>query len=261
MTHDDGYLHNVKAAFGAYMGRFYAGIFADTRSLREYTQRGLARSIAFAPGRMVDQVDDMIKAYLKNDNSTGEKVPPERPYTAGKNALFPMIVLAMAKDYNPTPADFGGRQLQRRLVCLEEGENPSVYGYRQAMGEIRAQVAIMAAETTTAQSLAAQFLLFVGEQKNRRFKVNYEWGQYQLEMPCILETPDVFFSKVDSENSNMTILSVDLNLRTVFPYLDAPKDDEENDGTGRNPPGYPMVEQFNLHNEVTLVDRIVAIES
>ena len=108
------------------------------------------------------------------------------------------------------------------MVALEEGPDASVYGYKQARGDVRVQVAILGAESMSAQSLAAQFSLFVGEIKNRRFRVPYKFGQYSFTMPCFLETPDSLFSSVQAENQNMTILVADITLKVTLPFLDAP---------------------------------------
>lgn len=242
----NGDFHPLKVAFGQYMTRFYAGLFPDTPAMQEFTLRGVSRSIVWAPDRMVDQVEDMLAAYQKNENST-----PDAPYTPGKNALFPIMFVAMGKDYTASGGDFGGRQVGRQMVALESGAGASVYGYRQAMGDIRVQIVVMAAESGSARSLAAQMALFAGEIKNRRFKVQHKWGQYTLEMTCMLENPDLLFVKIDGENRNMTILAADLTLKAVIPYLDAPKAGEENDGSTNDPPGYPLVEQFNVLNEIT----------
>lgn len=246
---------SLKRAFGEYMGRFYAGVYPDTKALEAYVERGLSKSIVLAPGRMIDMVEDMLKAYQKNEN-----MRPGEPYRPGENALFPIIVVAMAKDYTPTGGDFGGRQVGRQLVALEDGAGASVYGYRQAMGDIRVQIAIMAAEEPTSGSLAAQFSLFVGEVSNRRFPVVFPWHDYRLHMTCMLESPDIMFSKVDAENQNMSIVIADITLKCVFPYLDAPGPGEDNDGSTNNPPGYPLVEQINCLNHVTEVLRVVRAE-
>lgn len=230
----------LKQAFSEYMARFYAGLYPDTKAMQEYTARGIARSIIWAPDRMVDAAEDMLASYRKNANGP-----------AGTNSLLPVIIVAMAKDYIPTGGDWGGRQVGRRLVSLVEGG--SVYGYRQAMGDIRTQVVIIAAESATARSLAAQFCLFVAEIQNRRFYCAHEWGQYRLQMPCMLENPDLYFSAVPTEQPNITLLAADITLKATFPYLDAPKPDEPNDGSGNNPPGYPLVAQVDTFDHVVNV--------
>lgn len=236
------------------MARFHAGIYPDTKAMEAFASRELSRAIMWAPGRMVDKAEDMLLSYQKNANQTGDE-----PVVPGKGALFPAIVVAMSDDYSPTPADFGGRQLGRQLVALEERDGASVYGYRQAMGEVRTQVAIFAAEAHTARSMAAQFCLFVGEMSNRRFRYAYKWGQYTLSMPVTLETPDIMFSEVETSNAGMKVLVADLNLRAVFPYLDAPREGEENDGTDNVPPGYPTVVQIDCINTITGEVQVVAI--
>lgn len=251
----NGDFHPIKVAFGQYMARFYLGVYPDTSAMRSFTERGAPRSIVWAPDRMVDYVEEMLKSYQKNENST-----PSAPYAPGANALFPIMIVAMAKDYTPGGADMGMRQVGRQLVCIDNNDpNASVYGYRQAMGDLRVQVVIMAAEAPTARSLAAQFSLFVGEIPNRRFKVRHTWGQYQIDMPCMLESPDIMFSRVEPENQGMTILIADLTLKVTMPYFDAPSAGDQNDGTSNNPPGYPTVEQYNVLNEVTQATYVVTI--
>lgn len=218
----------LKQAFSEYMARFYAGLYPDTSAMQEYTARGIARSIVWAPDRMVDAAEEMLASYRKNSNG------PQ-----GSNSLFPIILVALAKDYIPTGGDWGGRQVGRKMVSIVEGG--SVYGYRQAMGDIRVQVVIIAAESATARSLAAQFALFVGERHNRRMYCSHTWGQYTFDMPCMLESPDMMFGSVQSDQTNITILAGDLDLKATFPYLDAPKPGEPNDGTTNNPPGYPVL--------------------
>lgn len=252
----DGQFHEHKAAFGQYMARFHAGLYPDTNALRDFAEREVARSIVWAPDRMVDVVEDMLAAYMKNRNTT-----PAHPYAPGANAIFPIMIVAMGKDYIPTGGDFGARQVGRQLVTLSAEDGSSVYGYRQGMGDVRVQVVIAAAESPTARSLAAQFSLFVGQIPNRRFRVQHRWGQYILDMPCMLETPDILFSKIEVKDQGMSVLAADLTLKVTIPYLDAPKAGEDNDGTTNDPPGYPTVEQINCLNQVTQDVRIVRVET
>lgn len=251
----NGQFHEHKAAFGQYMARFHAGLYPDTGALSSFAEREVARSIVWAPDRMVDAVEEMLSAYMKNQNAT-----PTHPYAPGANALFPIMIVAMGKDYIPTGGDFGGRQVGRRLVALVEGDGQSVYGYRQGMGDLRVQVVIAAADAPTARSLASQFSLFVGEIPNRRFRVLHRWGQYVIDMPCMLETPDILFSKIETSNDTMSVLAADITLKVTIPYLDAPAAGEDNDGSTNDPPGYPLVEQINCLNQVTQDVRVVRID-
>lgn len=226
-----GDFNPLKEAFGSYLGSWYQGLYGDTASVKEFLARGFARSVLWAPGRMVDAVEEMLKSYQRNSN--GDK---------GANSLLPVVFIALAKDYTPTPGDMGGKQVERELVQIEEGG--SYYGYRQAMMDKRAQIAIVTADPMSADSLAAQMGLFLGSIPNRRFYASHTWGQYTFDMPVTIETPDVTFNKVDTESKNLTILVCDLVLRGAIPYLDAPGDGEDNDGTSNNPPGYPTLQQI-----------------
>jgi hypothetical protein len=243
----------LKEAYAAYLGRWYAGIYPDTPAVAEFASRGLPRSIVWAPDRMVDKAEDMLKSYQKNSNQVGTN-----PVQEGKNAIFPVVIVAMSKDYMPASADMGGRQIGRRLVQLVEGG--SVYGYRQAMGEIRTQVVVMAPESATARSLASQFSLWLGEIPNRRFSVTHKWGQYTLTMPCMIELPDIIFSAIETESSSMTVLAADVTLKTVTPYLDAPREGDPNDGSDNNPPGYPTVAEVQSFDDVTGAHSVVTAD-
>lgn len=233
----------LKQAFSEYLRRFYAGLYPDTPAMQEFVARGIERAIVWAPDRMVDAAEEMLASYRKNANAT-----------QGANSLFPVIIVGMAKDYAPTTGDWGARQVGRRLVHLVEptdaDPSPSVYGYRQAMGDVRTQVVIFAAESATARSIAAQFALFVGERHNRRFYCRHTWGQYRFDMPCMLETPDLMFANVQTDQPNITVLAGDLDLKATFPYLDAPKPGEPNDGSAHNPPGYPVLAGVEVINNV-----------
>lgn len=225
------------------MRRWYENaLTGDSPALQSYLERGIERAILWAPDRMVDAAEEMLVMYRQNDN----------PGPPGKRSLLPIVLLAMAKDYAPTMGDWGGRQVERRLVQLTDEPNASTYGYRQAMGDIRTQVVIIGPESTTARSMAVQFCWYIGNVQNRRFKAPFQWGQYTLEMPVMVETPDIQFMNVATdEQTSASVLVADLALKVTIPYLDAPKIGEPNDGSGRNPPGYPA----------TTVERIVATQS
>lgn len=234
----------LKDAFGLYMAQWYRGLYGDTKAVQEFIDRGFAHSCQWASGRMVDDAEAMLAAYRKNDNA------PQ-----GRNTLLPVVLVGIAKDYTPTGADWGGRQVDRQMVQIVEGG--SVYGYRQAMYETRVQVVIIAAEEASAKSLAAQFCWFVGVIRNRRFKAAHQFGQYTVEMPVVIENPDTIFMNVATEQKNMTILAGDLTLKAQIPYFDAPRTGEPNDGTSNNPPGYLMVQQVNVNDMSSLVEAVV----
>jgi hypothetical protein len=100
---------------------------------------------------------------------------------------------------------------------------------------------VFASDEPTAKSLAAQLSLHIGAVGNRRFYAQFVWGQYTLDMPVMVESPQVSWQHVASSEENLTILAGDIQLNATFPFLDAPKPGEPNDGSSNNPPGYPVV--------------------
>lgn len=235
----------LKTAFADYLRRWYEGLYGATNSVQEFIDRGFSHGCQWVPGRLVDSADQMLAAYQKNDNA------PQ-----GKNTKLPVVLVGMAKDFAPMSPDWGGRSPGRKLVRIVDGG--SAYGFRQAGNEVRAQVVVMAADVDTAKSLAAQFCLFIGEFENRRFKAVYKFGGHDIPMPTVIETPDTVFMAVGTEQKNVTILAADIMLKAYIPYFDAPKVGEPNDGTTNQPPGYPLVSNVRVIDEMALVDGIVS---
>lgn len=250
----NGDLFSTREGIGNYLKRWYESLAADTTAMQEYIARGFSKSVMTVPDRMVDSVEDMLKTYQRNQNQANSD-----PYRPGENALFPVVFVAVAKEWTSADAAWGQRMVDRQYVMLEDEPGASVYGYRQAMGTRRVQIAILAAESATAASLATQLTHFVGLIRNRRFKAPYSWGQYTFDLPVVLETPDIMFMPVPTDYQNMTILVADISLKVLIPYLDAPKENEENDGTDNNPPGYLTVQEIHIGQHIGGTPEITAV--
>lgn len=240
----------IKEGLSVFMVDWFNDLWPDTDQLTEFTGRPSKNAIMWAPERMVDSVEDMLAAYERNVNSS----------TPNAGSLLPVVFIAMGKDNLPTAGEWGGRQVWSQWVRLVDDMCGSVYKYRQAAADIRVQFAIVASESPTARSLSNQLLNWLGTFKNRRFHWDYQWGQYTIKIPCMIETPDVPFQEVKTERKNITILVCDINLKAVIPYLRAPKVGEPNDGTTNEPPGYPVVTGISVtdvsngyHKELTSV--------
>jgi hypothetical protein len=226
-------LQTIKAEFGHYMRRFYDGLVPTTKALEEYTARGFERSCAWAPARMVDAVEDMLASWRRNLNAATD--------TPSSTAFLPVILVAMAKDYVPTGRDFG-RQIPERvdLAFPSDAENRN-FKVRLIRGDIRTQIAFIAADEPTAKSLAAQFDLFVDNIVNRRFDVPYTFeGLDTGRWPVVIESPEVLISSIATEAKNLTLLAGDLTLKASIPLFDKPAVNEPNDGAPA-PSGYPTV--------------------
>lgn len=226
----NGELFPIKQAFGEFLKRWYASIYGDTQAVTEFAARGMGHCIKLVPGRMIDDAEAMLASYQRDQQG---------PH--GKNAVLPVMLVAMGRDYTSTGGDWGGRQVARKMVCLSDEPGASIYGYRQAMHDVRTQLVIIAAEEMSARSLAAQIGLFLGDLGgNRTFYATHTFGQYEKQLPVMIENPDIMFG-VAGQSKTATVLVGDITLKAVTPYFDAPKPGEDNDGTSNNPPGYPRV--------------------
>jgi len=236
-------LQPVKIAFGEYLGRYFASLAATTQPLQAYVARPLAKAIAWAPARMVDAADDMLALYMRTDLDNAPTTPPD----------LPVIIVAMAKDYTPTGRDYTRQVADRQMVILPDDPKDRLFGLRVVAGDVRVQLAIFAMNLPTAQSLAAQFLLFVDEVPNRRFDAEYAFAGVKTKWPVQIESPESPAMSIQTEAKNLTILAIDLTLHASIPLFDAPKSGEPNDGKGTpgtdDPAGYPLVQTITTQGK------------
>jgi hypothetical protein len=229
----------VKIGFGEYMTAFYNSLVPTTKPMQEYVTRGVGKSIAWAPARMIDAAEEMLASWQRNDTDSTDTQP----------AKLPAIIVAVAKDYTPTGRDYTRQVAESQLVIIPEDTKERAFGLRAIAADIRAQVVIMAADEPTAKSLAAQFCLFLDAMLNRSFTARYTFAGMDMDWPVQIESPDAPAINVQAESKNVTILAIDLTLKAEIPLFDAPKEGEYNDGKGvpgtEDPSGYPVVVQVN----------------
>lgn len=235
-------LNEVKTGLGRYLGRWYEDLIPTTKAMRDYIDRGLAKSIVWGPGRQVDNADDMLSSYRKNDNDLAP----------GLNSHLPIVIIAMSRDLIPA-LEWGRSQGNVQDVIFPEDPKGRAFKLRQVLGEIRLQLAFFAADEPTARSLAMQFEMYISDAGNRRFMCPYRFAGFDFEWPCMIETPDVFINHTPNEQINMCILSMDLTLRVTVPLASGPRDGEENDGKGTtpqfgdDPSGYLLTSTVTMH--------------
>jgi len=231
----------LEAGFGAYMGQFYAQLVADTPAMVEFIKRGLAKSIVWAPGRMVDSVEEMLNEWRKNDNAGGPS----------DSAYLPVMLCAMSKDFMPSMADWGVAVGTSVDVMSPDDPHERTYKLRTSANEYRVQVVIAAPEPSTAHSIAMQFHLWANGDGGRRFKHYHEHGGILHDFPAVLEEIDLGAIDARTEQKNITILTVNINLRATIPIFKAPGAGEANDGKPA-PAGYPVVLEVNAFDSVSL---------
>ncbi|MEJ7804442.1 MAG: hypothetical protein WKG03_00760 [Telluria sp.] len=231
----------LEAGFGGYMSRFYVQLVADTPAMAEYIKRGLSKSVVWAPGRMIDSVEEMLAEWRKNDNEGGPS----------DSSMLPVMICAMSKDFQPSMADWGVAVGTSVDVMSPDDPHERTYKLRTSSNEYRVQVAIIAPEGGTAHSLAMQFNLYANGDGGRRFTHRHMHGDIPHDFPAVLEQIDLGAIDSRAEQKNITILTVDMNLRAVIPIFKAPGDGEANDGKPA-PAGYPVVLEVNAFDKVSL---------
>ncbi len=233
----------LELAFGQYMAQFYAQLVADTPAMQEFVARGLPKSIVWVPGRMIDAAEDMLNDWRKNDNNEAEP---------GPSAMLPVMMVCMSKDFTPSMADFGVAVGVPLDVVNPADPHQRNFKVRTSVNDYRVQIAIFAAERHTAHSLAMQFHLWANGTGGRRFKHVHQFAGSNHSFPALLEQIDLGAVNSPSEQKNLTILLVDINLRASIPIFQAPKADEPNDGKPA-PAGYPVTLEVNVFDSDNFV--------
>ncbi len=218
----------LEIGLGQYMGRYYDSLVADTPAMTEFVERGLAKSIVWVPGRMVDDVEKMIAEYRKNENDPGP----------GLSSRLPAVFVALAKDFLPAPPEWGVAVGAPVWFTNPDDPEQRAFKVRLSFNEYRGQIVFISPEPHSAHSLATQFNLYANGA--RRFPAVYEFAGQQHEFEAVLETIDIGAVSTGVDQKNLTINVADLTVRVTVPIFQAPKDGEDNDGKAA-PAGYPVV--------------------
>lgn len=231
----------IKAAFGRYMEGFHEMLIADTPALVEFAGRAFAESAVWAPGRMVDQVEEMISAWRKNDTSGQARATP----------FLPVLIAACSKDYMPAQPDFTRQAADPMDVMIPGDPKARVFKMRTAFSEIRVQVVVLAAEDPTARSIAMQLQLYSSAIQRRRIYADYPLAGVTTQWPFLWKEPDVNAISLPQDVKNLTVLTVDFNGVASVPMLTYPKTgdvDSDNSGgdTYADPNGYLVVAQADI---------------
>ena len=231
----------VKEGLGEFLQGFYAELVPTTKDMNEFVTRGFPYCFAWAPSRMIDQVNEMLEAWQKNDTDQSTTKPHR----------LPVIIVAISKDYTPVMHDFGTQISDPIDVQFPEDPKSRYFQMKMIAGDIRAQVVIIAGDEPTAKSIAAQFSLYMDSPSRRAFHGLYPFAGIQHAYPVQIEAPDNPASSIDIGSKNMTCLAVDMTLKASVPMFIAPKAGEPNDGKGvpgtDDPAGYPLVQEFSAN--------------
>lgn len=251
---DVGIITPVKAAFGEYLKAFYDDFVPDTKASQEWARRTFAKAAAWADGRMVDFAEEILSSYRRNDN-TGR---------VGSSSPLPFMALVMDKGYTPIMGDLGVQMSRKGYFTFPTDAKSRVFQVKVMRGEIRTQVVIFAVDDATARGIAAQLCLYLSDMSNRTFFAMYKFAGIESKWPTQIQTPDVIVSSIPhNEQTNLTILTVDITLRASMPLFYAPKVGEPNDGLGtvgdaNDPSGFKVVDGVNIYDGVELNNVVTA---
>lgn len=236
---------SLKFGFASdYLQRYHAALVADTRAVAEFASRDFAKAAMWVPGRLVDQVNLMLAKYRENDNSGTAQAQPK----------LPIMLVGIARDYSPAPAERSVRVASEPLPVTVPGDRLSrELRIRTVHRQHRAQVVIIAPDVGSADSLVLQLHAFAMALQNRRFYAPYKIAGVMTQWPVLIEDPDVVAPIGDTEDqTNLTVLAVDMTLWATVPLVTGPGAGEPNDGQGKgtleDPHGYPPLKG------VTIVD-------
>lgn len=230
----------VKVAWGEYLQRFFAQVVPTNKQLELFTKSTFGEVVWLAPGRMIDDAEEMLAKYRKKD----VRGKATNSYRA------PVMISAFARDYTPTGRDYTRQIADMEYITFPEDPKERVFGLKLISGDLRVQTCIFAQEEPTARSLAAQFCLYIDSVEGRRFKARYPFAGFDSEWPVQLDSPDTAGVLVQTGEKNMTILAIDLNLHCAVPLFYAPKTAEEADNKGSlgdaaDPAGFRTVQTIN----------------
>lgn len=231
----------IKVAFGRYLHGFHRMLIADTPALAEYAARPFARAAVWAPGRMADQVDDMIGTWRKNDTSGRPRATP----------YLPIMIASCSKDYLPATGDWTRQAADPVDVVIPGDPKQRVFKMRVAFSEVRIQLAIAAPEGDTARSLAMQLQLYSSALERRRIYAEFPLAGVNTMWPFVWKEPALNAISQPQDVKNLTVLTADFNGIASVPMLTYPKPtdiewDLQGTGTYADPDGYLVVQQAQI---------------
>jgi len=220
----------IELGLAQYMVGFHGSLVADTQAMQEYAAREVAKSIVWVPGRMIDDVEKMLAEWRKNENNAGP----------GLSSMLPVAFLALDKNFLPVLPEFGVAVPDMPIVFPDD-ELGRVYSCSTTCNEYKAQLVFIAPEAATAHSLILQFNHWTTQgPAGRRFATEYEFAGFKQKFPAVFEAIDYGGVASNLDQTNLTILVVDMTIRATVPIFRAPADGEANDGKAA-PAGYPVV--------------------
>lgn len=237
----------IKTAFGRMLQRWHRQVIGTTPAVREFAQRPFGEAALWAPGRMVDQVEEMLESYRKNDTLQSAQPRPK----------LPVLLAAMSNDFMPSGPEYGRASGDEIDVVLPADERARLFRLSVIPSDLRVQCAILAPEDSSAHSIAEQLHRFVSTIQNRLFYAAFPFAGMVENWPVQIELPEISAVATPTDQKNLVILVVDLTLRALLPQLRAPAPGEPNDGQGGDNAYDPLAPNYDPHGFPTVVEALV----
>ncbi len=228
----------LKNGINRWLLDYYRSVVPQTNGVQEFSQRGLANSIVWAPGRMIDQAEKIVSAWSKDEATA---------VTEGRPSL-PVIVVALGRETEPARSDRPKPISTPQYIRLREGG--PVYQLRTLPVEYRCQIIFIAQDSATSESLGNQLRLHTEAHKN--FSATHELAGVSDDWNVRVDMTDQPLVAIDTEAKNLSIHAFDCSLSTILPYVNAPSDGDLNDGSAADVPGYPVTTDVALKGNGSL---------
>lgn len=223
----------IKYAFGRYLERYHQFLAPTTQAASEWMQRQYSKSVVVAQGRMIDDAESLLAEYRK----TG-------------NPALPIIIVCFDKEPLDIQGNFSRQVADAQWVQLPMDDKGRFFRMRQIQQERRVQLAFVAADEPTAHCIAVQFArTFIEQTGNDRMQAKYRLLGQELDFPIMIMRDNVELSNAAPEEKNLTILTLDLQLREtipvfMFPKFDSPHSDFQGSNNTDDPSGYSGVDSI-----------------
>lgn len=201
-------LESVKSAIGALMIDFKQWSMADTKAFHHWKGLEVKDAIKVAPTRMIDDIDSMLAKYRQQETDKGFVAP------------LPVMIIALATMVSPPDiASLKGVPFWVDTMVPTDPRNRAIK-LRTIAKQFRVQVAFVAAEGDTCQSVINQFCAYMQDDFKRRITAKYTLGDgVQDDWHLTVLENSLFPDSVPTGQNNMSVATVDFQLIGLLPQV------------------------------------------
>lgn len=196
----------IKEAAAYFMLQYFRQLVANgNQAIAHFIERPDNKKMAIAPGRLVDQSEEMLNKW-REQGVNGARSP------------LPVFIMGFAKDYSSTGLE-KGRSVALQKYTVQDDKGNFFY-LRLDKHDQRVQVVLAAPDHETAFSLASQFKLYCGDYSNRHLFSITDYNGLHYGFPMQLEDSQIFGTPQQiADQDNLTVLVFDLTFNCNTPYF------------------------------------------